>query len=136
MKTICYFDKDGNLINIGDWEFQTSTNNVGETVVGNPLPEGVYTEEREVFADEDGGRYIAKDPLAEAEKWIAKNFTIARLLQMKVWWDELPHENTPKLSAVYQWTNSVTGAAFGGVTNFDPPPHTFQELVAECVALT
>jgi hypothetical protein len=134
MTTTCIFDASGKLINIGPWDYQYEMPEEGDPVVGNPLPEGAYSEEREVFTDEDGGRYIAKDPLAEAEKWIAKHFTTARLLQMKVWWDELPHEDTPKLAAVYQWANGVTLAAAGGATDFDAPPHTFEELVAECVA--
>jgi hypothetical protein len=136
MTTTCIFDASGKLINIGPWDYQLRpTQDGGEPVAGNPLPDGAYSEEREVFTDADGGRYIAKDPLIEGEAWIAKHFSTARLLQMKVWWDELPRESTPKLAAVYQWTNGITLAAAGGATTFTAPPHTFEELVAECVAL-
>jgi hypothetical protein len=75
------------------------------------------------------------NPLAMAEKHVARHFSATQLLQCKVWWDELPREDTPKLAAVYQWTNGVTLAAGSGATIFDAPPHTFEELVAECVAL-
>jgi len=135
MTTTCIFDASGKLINIGPWDYQFSTNDNGEQIAGNPLPEGAYSEEREVFTDEDGGRYIAKDPLVEGEAWIAKYFSTARLLQMKVWWDAFPHEDTPKLAAAYEWANGITVAAAGGATTFAASPHTFEELVAECVAL-
>jgi hypothetical protein len=134
MTTICIFDKNGKLINIGEWDYQYSTNTTGEQAAGNPLPEGAYSEEREVFTDGDAGRYIAKDPLAEAERWIARHFTTARLLQMKVWWDMLG-QSAPKLAASYGWANAITASAAGGATTFAPAPHTFEELVAECVAL-
>ena len=78
---------------------------------------------------------VSVNPLDAAEAHIAAHFSTPRLLQMKVWWDDLPHENTPKLAAVYQWTNGVTVAAASGATTFDPPPHAFEDLVAECVAL-
>jgi hypothetical protein len=134
MTTTCIFDKDGNLLNIGEWDLQLEPAVDGaEPVANNPLPEGAYSEEREVFVDEDGGRYLAKDPLAEAEKWIAKHFSTARLLQMKVWWDTFPHEDTPMLEAVYDWLNGVTIAAAQGQTTFDAPPHSFEELVAEAM---
>ena len=136
MTTTCIFDKDGNLINIGEWDYQYETPKDGaEPVANNPLPEGAYSEEREVFSDADGGRHLAKDPLTEAESWIARHFSTARLLQLKLWWDELPHEGAPKLAAAYNWINAITVAAAGGATNFDAPPHTFEELVAECVTL-
>lgn len=135
MTTICYFDKDGNLINIGDWDFQPSTNDAGETVIENPLPVGAYSEDREVFQDADGGRFLAKDPLDLVEAHIDKFFSTARLLQMKVWWDTFDHALTPKLEATYQWTDSVTRAAIAGSTEFANPPHSFQEIAAEFLSL-
>lgn len=132
--TTCVFDKNGTLINIGEWDIKLETNEeTGETIERNPLPSGAYTEEREVFVGDDGGLYIAKDPLTEAERWIAKHFSTARLLQMKVWWDDLPHEDTPKLADVFNWTANITAMAAGGSTDFAPPPHDFSALVQECV---
>jgi hypothetical protein len=77
----------------------------------------------------------APSPLDLAEVHISRYFSVARLLQMKVWWDTFNHEDTPKLAAVYLWTNNVTVSAAGGQTEFTAPPHTFEELIAEAVAL-
>jgi hypothetical protein len=74
-------------------------------------------------------------PLDLAEAHVGRYFSTPRLLQMKVWWDTFPHEDTPKLAAVYLWTNGVTVAAAQGATEFLAPPHTFEELVAEAIAL-
>ena len=136
MTTECVFDQDGKLINIGPWDYQLEqADEASEPVAQNPLPDGAYSEEREVFTDADGGRYIAKDPLIEGEAWIAKHFSTPRLLQMKVWLDTFPAEDTPKLRAVYDWTSSVTIQAAQGHTTFSEPPHSFEELVAESVPL-
>lgn len=72
-------------------------------------------------------------PLDLAEAHVAKHFSTARLLQMKVWWDTFPHDDTPKLAAVYGWTNAITIQAAQGQTTFAQPPHTFEELVAEAM---
>jgi hypothetical protein len=133
MTTTCIFDASGKLINIGPWDLQITTDDTGQQVEGNPLPEGAYSEEREVFSDADGGRYIAKDPLVEGEKWIAKYFSTARLLQMKDWRDTFPEDDAPMLEAVYDWLNGITIAAAQGQTTFAAPPHTFEELVAEAM---
>jgi hypothetical protein len=133
MTTTCIFDASGKLINIGPWDYQITQDGDGNPVAQNPLPEGAYSEDREVFTDANGGRYLAKDPLAEAEKWIAKHFSTARLLQMKDWRDTFPEEDAPTLEAVYDWLNSITIAAAQGQTTFDEPPHTFEELVAEAM---
>jgi hypothetical protein len=74
-------------------------------------------------------------PLDLAEAHVGRYFSVARLLQMKVWWDTFSHESTPKLAAVYQWTNGVTVAAAQGETEFPAPPHNFEELIAEAIAL-
>jgi hypothetical protein len=121
MTTTCIFDASGKLINIGQWESSEA------------LPEGAYSEEREVFTDEDGGRYIAKDPLIEAEAHIASHFSTARLLQMKDWRDTFPEDDAPMLEAVYDWVNGITIQAAQGQTTFAAPPHTFEELVAEAM---
>jgi hypothetical protein len=46
-------DKDGNLINIGDWN-----DNQGQ----NPLPQGATEHDAEVVTGYDGGLYLADDP--------------------------------------------------------------------------
>lgn len=46
-------DKDGNLINIGDWDDQK-----GE----NPFPEGATEHDAEVVIGWDGGKYLSDDP--------------------------------------------------------------------------
>jgi len=73
----CWFDANGNLINIGEWDTQPEqievrpaqydeqgnkiADAVYETVERNPLPEGAYCEEREVIQTEDGGLALAED---------------------------------------------------------------------------
>ena len=77
MLKTCWFDKDGNLINIGEWdtmpeqvEVQAEKRDeegnliseaVYETVERNPLPDGAYYEEREVIQTVDGGWTLAED---------------------------------------------------------------------------
>jgi len=51
-------DKDGNLINIGDWDFKVDENQR----VKNPLPEGATEHDAEVVTGYDGGLYLADDP--------------------------------------------------------------------------
>lgn len=46
-------DKDGNLINIGDWD------NLGGI---NPLPEDSVESDAEVVIGYDGGLYLSDDP--------------------------------------------------------------------------
>lgn len=86
-----------------------------------------------------GGIRYFKDgnipPIEQAEQHIENYYSVARLLQMKVWWDAIPHENTPKLAAVYQWTADVTNAAIAGQTAFTPPPFTFEEITQEIASL-
>lgn len=87
-----------------------------------------------------GGIRYFKDgyisPLTLAEQHIENYFSVARLLQMKVWWDEIPHTSTPKLAAVYQWTADTTNSAIGGQTTFTPPPYTFDEITQEIASLS
>jgi hypothetical protein len=75
------------------------------------------------------------NPIDLAEQHIGKHFSTPRLLQMKVWWDTFPHEATPKLAATYGWTDTVTRAAIGGVTEFPDPPFTFAEIAQEIIQL-
>lgn len=51
MLKTCWFDKDGNLINIGEWDTQLE----------QAIPDGAYYEEREVIQTEDGGLALAED---------------------------------------------------------------------------
>jgi len=46
-------DKNGNLINIGDWDNHNGA---------NPLPEGATEHDAEVVTGYDGGLYLADDP--------------------------------------------------------------------------
>jgi len=75
------------------------------------------------------------NPLAMAERHVARHFSATQLLQCKVWWDTFPSEDVPKLAAVYDWANAVTLQAASGNTEFTEPPHSFAELVEEAVAI-
>ena len=94
----CWFDANGNLINIGEWDTMPEQVEVGtravivevpddytlqpyerweseipgmkkivrietvfETQIRNPIPDGAYSEEREVIQTEDGGWTLAED---------------------------------------------------------------------------
>lgn len=58
MKQICFFDKNNNLINIGNWEYKPMENENGQIIETNNLPDGSYSEEREIFIDDRNGKYI------------------------------------------------------------------------------
>jgi hypothetical protein len=75
------------------------------------------------------------DPFKKAEDFIENFYSTARLLQMKVWWDTFPHETTPKLAAVYQWSEGVVKTAIAGQTTFEQPPFTFAEITEEIASL-
>lgn len=74
----CVFDANGNLINIGEWDYMVRPVQVGvdeetgdpiyEDQPTNPLPEGAYTEEREVVYDEVYGWRLADDPEPVSDK--------------------------------------------------------------------
>lgn len=51
---LCVFDIDGNLINIGEWDDKGGS---------NPLPDGAYTEVREVVYSDDHGWRLADAPI-------------------------------------------------------------------------
>jgi len=76
------------------------------------------------------------DPIAAAEQFIESHFSTARLLQMKVWWDAIPHDVTPKLAATFGWSDSVTRSAVGGNTTFENPPYGFAEIATEAITAT
>jgi hypothetical protein len=135
MKTTCIFDKNGMLINIGEWEEKIEDDGNGGLVVRNPLPEGAYKEDRDVIKGNDGGLYLQLDPLNEAEKFVAARFSSLQLLQMKTWKDEFVGKNTPKLTATYNWTSDIVKAAASGNTQFIESPYTFAEIIEECASL-
>lgn len=76
---------------------------------------------------------VSLTSLQKAEAWIASSFSIFQLLQMKDWWDTIPHENLPKLSAVYVWIRTVTQLAANTEEVFPPSPYTFEEVFAESI---
>jgi hypothetical protein len=51
-------DKNGNLINIGDWNFKLNENQE----IQNPFPEDATEHDEEVVTGYDGGLYLANDP--------------------------------------------------------------------------
>lgn len=53
---IVYRDKDGTVINIGDWDYMESIDpETGEKIVNNPLPMGYTTKEENIMILPDGG---------------------------------------------------------------------------------
>lgn len=61
MEKRCYF-LNGKLINIGEWDLQIqpATESTPKKI-GNPLPEGVTSEIREVVTGPQGGFFLADD---------------------------------------------------------------------------
>ena len=55
-------DKDGNLINIGDWDYKIDESLPEDERIKNPLPEGATEHDAEVVTGYDGGLYLADDP--------------------------------------------------------------------------
>jgi sulfur relay (sulfurtransferase) DsrC/TusE family protein len=55
-------DKDGNLINIGDWDYKIDESLLEDERIKNPLPEGATEHDAEVVTGFDGGLYLADDP--------------------------------------------------------------------------
>lgn len=62
MKKIVVKDKDGNLIDIGPWDYQEVVDLAGQVTIMNPLPLGAKTGTAEVVTGWDGGLYLADDP--------------------------------------------------------------------------
>lgn len=58
MKIIVYRDKDGNVINIGEWDFVCTVCEGGSEAINNPLPNGVTSKIEEVKINEDGSRTV------------------------------------------------------------------------------
>lgn len=57
-------DAEGNVINIGEWDYAFSEDADGSILVGNPIPVGSTEHEEEVITGADGGRYVLGDPRA------------------------------------------------------------------------
>jgi hypothetical protein len=88
--------------------------------------------------DQPAQEQIQKNALAIAEQFINGQFSTTQLLQMKTWWDAIPHNATPKLSAVYQWIEDVTKKAITTTTSYElssikenSTPFTFIDLSQE-----
>jgi len=75
------------------------------------------------------------DPIEFAEAHIEKFFSTAKLLQMKVWLDLIPHESTPKLMSVFEWSATVTSLALSGSTELPVAPVIFLDVAQECIPL-
>jgi len=113
--------------------------NDGRSIFINIIPRPLDSETVVNFDIFGGIRYFRDgnaNSITLAEQYIENYFSVARLLQMKVWWDEIPHVNTPKLAAVYQWTADTTNAAIAGQISFTVPPYTFEEITQEIVSLS
>jgi hypothetical protein len=104
------------------------------------LPETFATPEEVVWPEKPS--VITPDAenennLFKAELFINNFYSPTRLLQMKTWWDEIPHQMTPKLSATYVWIENVTKFAITSenldqtnLQNFQPP-FTFVDVSQE-----
>lgn len=55
-----YRDVNGNLINIGEWDYCVRVSESGEKIT-NPLPDGAYEELANVVVDSDGSRRLAQN---------------------------------------------------------------------------
>lgn len=65
----CYV-LDGEIINVGDWDYKRYVDEEGNEIIGNQLPEGATIEERDFEYDEDRGWYEVGTPreLTEIDK--------------------------------------------------------------------
>lgn len=61
IKTV-WRDKDGKVINIGEWDYQIQSDGEGMMVFMNPAPLGATSKEEEVVYGWDGGLYVKDDP--------------------------------------------------------------------------
>ena len=55
-----YRDKDGNVINIGEWDYIITYDEDNNEVINNPLPEGATFSDEEVVILDDGGLAAAE----------------------------------------------------------------------------
>lgn len=75
------------------------------------------------------------DYVSLARQHVAQFFPPDLLIQCMFWYGAIPHDATPKLSSLVAWTVGVTVAASQGSSNFQQPPVTFAEVMAECIPL-
>lgn len=75
-------------------------------------------------------------PLQKAEDWVSNSFSVYQLLQMKDWWDTIPHEDLSKLSATYNWIRTITKLAANNKTEFPEAPYSFEEILTETLPLS
>lgn len=65
-------DRDGNIINIGEWDYQTEEytddNGLTQKVISSPYPEGATEADEEVITGWDGGLYVKGDPRVNGGK--------------------------------------------------------------------
>ncbi len=103
------------------------------------LPETFATPEEVVWPEKPTVIPNAENEnnLFKAELFINNFYSPTRLLQMKTWWDEIPHQFTPKLSATYTWIEQVTKFVITSevfdetnLQNFQPP-FTFVDISQE-----
>jgi hypothetical protein len=108
---------------------ELSGQNATTVRIGDAYANGVFTPAPSIPVDPP-----VVTSIEAAEQWIAYYFSVARLLQMKVWLDIVGNA-APKLNACFAWTGVVTATAAAGVSVFNPPPHTFEEVVAEVMPI-
>lgn len=56
MKIIVFRDEFGKVINIGEWDYMISTDELGNEIANNPLPPNMTSTIEEVRINEDGSR--------------------------------------------------------------------------------
>lgn len=60
MKLIVYRDENGNVINIGEWDYMITIDEDGNEIINNPLPMNITSEVEEVIInDDDGSRCVS-----------------------------------------------------------------------------
>lgn len=81
----CYV-LNGKIINIGEWDYQKYTDEEGNEVIGNPLPEGVTIEKRDFEYDEGRGWYEVGVPqlLSDKERIQMLEDTILFLMDLQM----------------------------------------------------
>ncbi|MEO9347970.1 hypothetical protein [Acinetobacter radioresistens] len=55
-----YRDKDGNVINIGEWDYIITCDEDNNEVINNPLPAGATFQDEEIVILDDGGLAAAE----------------------------------------------------------------------------
>ena len=90
-------DQDGNVINIGEWDYKIITDESGQEKITNPLPDGAYEEQAEIETLEDGSRVLASESYAAKRRNAYPS--IEDQLDMR-FWDEI--NGTNNLQTVIQ----------------------------------